>query len=250
MSQTVQRAIDILEFCSVRPRTLLEIADMIGVHRTTALRLVQTLAGGGLIRRDERGLYGVGFRLAALADSALRQFDLRTMVHPFIVDLSDRVGQTVQFAVPDGDAVVYVDKIEPADSIHLDTRIGGQVVVQTAGVSKALLAFMDPEQRDRIVDGITFRPFTSSSITSREEFLRRLDEVRDTGWAYDDGEYEEISNCIAAPVWNHAGTAAGAISITAIKSQRDLTRLRELLPDLLETARAVSESLGWSPTAS
>lgn len=245
MAQTVQRAIDILEFCSIKPRTLKEISEMCGVHRTTALRLLQTLEPSGFVRKNERGLYGVGFRMAALAESALQQFDLRSLVHHHIVELSERVGQTIQFAVPQNTRIVYVDKIEPPNSIHLDTRIGGYVVVQTAGVSKAILAHMPPGQVDRILEAVTFERFTDTTLTSRAAFDARLEEVRAQGWAYDDGEYEAISNCVAAPVWNYAGKVAGAISITALKSQLDITGLRELLPALLTTTSAISRDLGY-----
>ncbi|WP_409464981.1 IclR family transcriptional regulator [Amycolatopsis sp. GA6-003] len=244
MAQTVQRAIDILEFCSVRPRTLAEISEMCGVHRTTALRLLQTLEGAGFVRKDERGRYGVGFRLAALSESALAQFDLRTLVHRHIVDLSERVGQTVQFAVRQRDRIVYVDKIEPVGSIHLDTRIGGYVVVHTAGVSKAILAHLPRQEAAAILDHATFESFTGNTLTTREALEERLAEVRRQGWAYDDGEYETISNCIAAPVWDYTGEVAGAISITSIKTQADIDELRRLLPELLTTTQAVSRDLG------
>lgn len=246
MTQTVQRAIDILEFCSERPRRLREIAEAFDVHRTTALRLIHTLEAGGFVRRDERGLYGVGFRLAALADSALRQFDLRTVVHPHLVELSERVGQTVQFAVPQGDHIVYVDKVEPPSSIRLDTRIGGRVVVQTAGVSKAILAFIEEEARNAILSRADFRRYTDTTLMTREALEARLDEVRATGWSYDNGEYEEISNCVAAPVRDYSGSVAGAISITALRTQFDIESLKGLLPELLETTNAVSRALGHS----
>jgi len=245
VSQTVSRAIEVLEFCSERPRELLEIAQLWDVHRTTALRLVQTLEAGGFVRKDDRGRYGVGFRLAALAESALEQFDLRTVVHPHIVDLSERVRQTVQFAVQQGSRIVYVDKIEPYNSIRLNTRIGGYVVVHTAGVSKAILANLAPTQRDRILNELTFEKFTDTTLTSRAAFEQRLETVKETGWAYDDGEYESISNCIAAPVWDHAGRVAGGISITALKAQTDLVALEDLLPDLLDTTTTISRELGW-----
>jgi DNA-binding IclR family transcriptional regulator len=245
----VSRAIDVLEFCSERPRELREIAERFGVHRTTAFRLIQALAAGGFIRKDDRGLYGVGFRLAALAESALWQFDLRTVVHPHIVELSERVGQTVQFAVPQGSRIVYVDKIEPPNSIHLDTRIGGFVVVHTAGVSKAIIANLPPDKRDEFLADVTFEKFTEMTITSREAFDDRLEAVRANGWAFDDGEYEAISNCIAAPVWDHAGKAAGGISITTLKPQADLPELKKLLPTLLETTSAISAELGWRAPA-
>lgn len=249
MSQTVQRAIDILEFCAQRPRTLREIGEHFEVHRTTALRLLQTLESGGFVRRDDQGRYGVGFRLAALAESALDQFDLRSVVHPHIVDLSERVGQTVQFAVPQGDHVVYVDKVEPPSAIRLDTRIGGNTVVHTAGVSKAILAYLPESKRERIIGATTFTPYTPSTLRSADALRARLDEVRRTGWAYDDGEYEELSNCVAAPVWDHAGDVVGAISITALKTKLDLDGLCALLPELLATTTTISGSLGHLPAS-
>ncbi len=85
------------------PRDVREIAAQLGVHRTTALRMLQTLTAAGFVRRYDSGSYGVGFRLAGLAQAAFDQFDLRTVVHPYIVALSERTGQTIQFAVPQGD---------------------------------------------------------------------------------------------------------------------------------------------------
>lgn len=245
MSQTVGRAIDILEFCSDRPRDLKEIADTLGVHRTTAMRLVQTLIAAGFLRKDETGRFGVGFRLAGLAQSALEQFDLRSLVHPHILQLSERVGHTVQFAVPEASHLVYVDKIEPPNSITLNTRIGGFVVVHTAGVSKAILAYLPSQERNQILDHATFERFTNNTITDRETFMHVLDDVREQGWAADRGEYESFSNCIAAPVLSHTGTVAGAISITAFKERADLEALKLLLPELLETTHSISRELGW-----
>lgn len=245
MSQTVSRAIEIVEFCSIQPREVREIAEMLQVHRSTALRLVHTLAAGGFVRKDQRGRYGVGFRLAGLAQAALDQFDLRSVVHPHIADLSQRVGQTVQFAVPQGSHIIYVDKIEPANSIVLNTKIGGFVVVNTAGVSKAILANLPADQRNAIMANATYEKYTPTTLTSPAALAERLEQTRQQGWAEDDGEYDTSSNCIAAPVWDHASNVAGAISITSFRERLDLTDLRKLLPELLETTAAISSELGW-----
>ncbi|GAT74262.1 IclR family transcriptional regulator [Microbacterium hydrocarbonoxydans] len=249
MSQTVGRAISILEFCSTRPRELREIAAALEVHRTTALRTLQTLEAAGFVRKDDQGRYGVGFRLAGLAQAALSQFDLRTVVHPHLVCLSESTGQTIQFAVPQGDRLVYVDKVEPVQAISLNTTIGGYVVTHTAGVSKAILANMEPEPRERILAGVEFERYTKNTITGIDEFRARLDQVKERGWATDDGEYDIISNCIAAAVWDHSGTVAGAISITAFREKADLEALEEFLPELLRTTNDISLELGWRPAA-
>lgn len=248
VAQTVSRAIDILEFCSARPRSLREVAEHLGVHRTTVSRMVQTLSDAGFLRKDgERG-YGPGFRLAGLAQAALENFDLRSVVHPHIVRLSTRLGFTVQFAVPQAPNMLYVDKVEPPNAITLRTTIGGFVVVHTAGVSKAILANLPAPERNEILATATFERFTENTIASREDFDRVLAEVRERGWSADRGEYELFSNCIAAPVWDHSGQVAGAISITAFREIADVDALLERLPDLLATTAAISKELGWRPT--
>jgi DNA-binding IclR family transcriptional regulator len=247
--QSVDRAIEVVELCSQRPRTLGELAEALGVHRTTALRLVQSLSTAGFLRKDDSGRLGVGFRLAGLAQSALAQFDLRSVVHPHIVALSERVGHTIQFAVPDGNRLLYIDKIEPPNSITLNTRIGGDVVVNTAGVSKAILAALSPARRDAILTNASWQRYTENTITTAQAMRNRLDQVRQQGWATDEGEYETFSNCVAAPVWGPTGEVAGAISITAFREKADIAALKGLVPTLLTTTAAISRDLGWREPA-
>lgn len=246
MSQTVRRAIAILEKCSERPSTIHELAAHLGTHRTTALRLVQTLEDTGFVRAVGEGRYGVGFRLAGLASRAVDQFDLRSVVHPHLQQLSDDVGFTVQLAVPQKDRLVYVDKIEPPSSITLNTRIGGDVVVHTAGVSKAILAYLPHEQRDAIIARSTFERFTDRTLHGPAELLEVLEVTKGRGWSSDDGEYEKFSNCIAAPIFGAQGEIVGAVSVTAFTHHATVDELRELLPRLLGTTRAISRELGAS----
>ncbi len=250
MSSTVFRAVQILELCSAEPQTAAEIAASLGVHRTTALRTLLTLQEAGLIRQTEPGKFGTGFRLAALAKSAMAHFDLRGLAHPHLQQLSTLLGLTVQFAVPDGSRIRYVDKIEPRDSIVLNTEIGGEVVVSTAGVAKAILAFLPSSRRHEILSRAEFPAYTERSITHREDYERVLTGVQERGWSYDDGEYDDLSNCIAAPVFDHGGDVAGAVSITAFRTRLDLAALEKSLPELVETTSAISHDLGWRDQAS
>jgi len=110
----------------------------------------------------------------------------------------------------------------------------------------AILAFLAPKDVSRILTNATFERFTEHSITSRDAFIAVLAEVRANGWACDRGEYETISNCIAAPVWDYSNRVVGAISITAFREVADIQRLLEFLPTLIETTTAVSKELGWN----
>jgi DNA-binding IclR family transcriptional regulator len=247
MSQTVQRAIAILEYVSGRPRSLGEVADHLGVHRSTALRLLQTLTEGGLARRGPDGRYGVGYRLAGLAARAKDQFDLRTVAHPYLVALKDRWGHTVHLAALDGRNIVYVDKVESAGSVRLYSQIGKPVLLHTAGVSKAILAHLPRRHALALLEGYSYDAFTPTTITSREALLAELDRTAERGWASDDGEFESFINCIASPVRAETGAVVGAVSITALRAQADLVQLHDALPDLLATTTTISKELGWVP---
>lgn len=247
MSQTVQRAISILEFIAQRPRTAAELATHLNVHRTTAQRLAQALQDGGLVRRQPDGLYGVGFRLTGLAARALEQFDLGAVARPFLNELERTCDQTIHLAALDNATIVYVDKIEPTNSVRMRSQIGDTVCLHTAGVSKAILAYQPEERLNRLLADHTFERATETTITSREGFLAELAHVRERGWATDNGELEDYVNCIAAPVRGTDGDVVAAVSVTALRARADLETLRTFLPDLLDAVNGISRELGWRP---
>lgn len=247
MSQTVQRAISILEFIAKRPRTATELAAHLNVHRTTAQRLAQALQDGGLVRRQPDGLYGVGFRLTGLAAHALEQFDLGAVARPLLNDLERVCDQTIHLAALEDSTIVYVDKIEPTNSVRMRSQIGDTVCLHTAGVSKAILAFQSDERLDEMLADYVFERATETTITSRSAFVAELAQVRERGWATDDGELEDYVNCIAAPVRGSDGVVVAAVSVTALRARADLAALRTFLPDLIDTTESISRELGWRP---
>lgn len=247
MSQSIQRAIEILEYVSVRPRTQSDVAAHFNVHRSTALRTLQTLTESGLTRRREDGRYCVGYRLAGLANLALEQFDLANIAHPHLQDLGRRCGHTVHLAVVQGQSIVYADKIEQPGMVRLYSQIGHPVTVHTSGVSKAILAYSNPRMVANALETADFVRYTPTTITSREAFLRELSLIPEQGYAVDDGEYEEFINCVAMPLRGATDEVVGAVSITALKARATLPDLVQLLPALTATTTTISKELGWRP---
>ncbi|WP_043262725.1 IclR family transcriptional regulator [Streptomyces sp. CT34] len=245
MSQSVERAIRILELLSEGPQHPAAVAEQFGVHRTTALRLLQDLCDGGLARRREDGTFAVGYRLAGLAQAALEQFDLRAIAHPFLVDLGRQLQLTVHIATLENGRVIYADKVEPQTGVRLYSQIGKPVLLHTSGVGKAILAYLRNEERELMLDGYRYQRFTDSTVTSAA-FRAQLEEVRARGWAEDDGEYEHFINCVAVPVRDGTGRVRSALSVTALKAQTDLAGLHGRLPVIRKTAQAVSRALGWT----
>ncbi|MDQ0379470.1 IclR family transcriptional regulator [Amycolatopsis thermophila] len=243
MSQTVARAIDIVAFVSRRHRTLGEIADHLGVHKSTALRILQTLEDGGFVRRVPDNRYAMGFQLIAYGQLALDQVEARALARPVLQELSEQSGHTVHFAELAGDRVVYVDKIDGRGSVAMGSRIGLPAITHTAGVAKAILAHRP--DRSRWLSTCDFQRFTPTTITSRDALEAELDRVRERGWAEDDGEHEDYLNCVALPVFDARGQVTHSLSVTALKTVAPLDELRAHLDEYRTAAHRVSRALGW-----
>jgi len=245
MSQSVDRALTIVSLCAEHPRTLGELAAHLDVHRSTVLRLLQTMERRGFMRRGGDATWQVGLTLTGVALTALDALELRGVAQPHLRALSREFGHTVHLAELTGSDIVYVDKIEGRGAVRMQSRIGAPVIVHTAAVAKAILASSEPGVRDELLRGATFERHTDTTITDRDAYLTVLEAVRGRGWAEDDGEWESYLSCVAVPVFDHSGSARGALSVTALRDIEPLDQLRDRIPRIAEAAREISRQMGW-----
>jgi len=245
MSQTVQRAIDIIEDIAAGPKTVAEVSQHLGVSKSTAFRLLQTLNEGGFAYRNEEGRWTVGNRLISIAEQALNSFDLRAVATPHLRRLEQICGHTIHLAqLVDGE-VFYIDKVEGRDSVQMYSRIGKKVEAHASGIGKAILAFVEEPLHENLLSELVFQRHSPTTITDRAAFRQELSEIRARGWASDDGEFEELINCVAAPVRTADGKVRAALSVTALKVVAPLETLEKLVPELIKTAEDISRDAGW-----
>ena len=228
MSQSVIRAARIIDAIAADPRTVAELAEAFGLHRSTMFRELQALEEVGWVRRRGNGRYSLGTRLAALSKEALDSLDLREAGAEHVRRLQRRTGNTVHLAALMDRSIVYVDKAEDASGVRMYSRIGKAVIPYCSAVGKAILADLGPAGRDAVLDGVTWQRFTEHTITTRDAL---------------DREFEPYVNCVAVPIRTSLGVV-GAISLTAIRVVADLDRLKTYLPALRETADLIARELG------
>ena len=259
MSQTVDRALTILASLADGPVSLEEAADRLGVHKSTAMRLLHTLEEHGFAHRQDDHRYRLGGRLLSLAQLALEGFDIRRVASPYLVALNERYGHTVHLAVLEDGEVIYVDKVEsrypvpPHCWLGGASRIGRLAAPTASAAAKVLLADLPDETRRSHLATLDFPARTARSIRGPQEYLAELDTVRAQGWAQDRGEFDETVNAVAVPIrgLDDRVIAACSISAPAVPSSgpHEVSPvLQELLPELLCTAEAISLAYGGKPT--
>ncbi|MFD8219301.1 IclR family transcriptional regulator [Streptomyces sp. NPDC007896] len=249
MSQTVDRALSILPLLAEGPADLGQVADRLGVHKSTALRLLRTLHEHGLVYRQSDQRYRLGARLFALAQEAVENLDVREIAHPHLVRLNETCGHTVHLAVYEENEVLYIDKVESRYPVRMYSRIGKPVAITVAAVAKLLLADLPEPERRAVADKLDYPMYTARSTPNAPAFLKELATVREQGWATDLGGHEESINCVAAPIRGADGRVVAAMSVSAPNVVVTADELLTLLPLVRRTADAISHEYSGKPPA-
>jgi DNA-binding IclR family transcriptional regulator len=215
--QSLARAFGIMEEVA-RSRdgiSLAELSKRVGLHNSTTFHLVRTMVSLGYIRQikdDKR--YRIGRPLFALAASALDEIEMVSLATPVLEDLSRETGESGHFAVRMGDSVVVIARTAAPGAFQLTERVGVVRPAHCTALGKVILAALRPDQLDRFLGRIELTAVTPKSITELGALKADIDEVRSSGLAFDDGEFNPEVRCVAVPVKDFTGQVIGAIGIS------------------------------------
>ncbi len=241
MSQSLERALLLLDELGTGPRRLGDLATGLDIHKSTALRLLQVLERHGYVRREgESPVFSLGLRIVELSSLLLERLDARQVARPHLERLASVTGETVHLAVREGSHVVYLDKVESSHPVRMYSRVGLHAPVHCTGVGKVLLAFTDPA----IWPHMSLDRYTPQTITLWDDLVASAEEIVRQGWGRDEREHEESIRCIAAPVFDSSESVAAAISVSVPTSRMGVKELRSHVPHLLATASDISAHLG------
>jgi IclR family transcriptional regulator, acetate operon repressor len=219
--------------------SLRELAWRAELPMTTTHRIVGDLVEAGLLDRADDG-YRLGVRLFELGQLVPGQRRLADVALPYLQDLREQTGLTVNLAVPDEGQVVYVVKLPQRGIKVPHSRIGGRLPMHCTGLGKAMLAFSEPELLEVSLSSAPRRLRGGVRSGTPAQLRRELAEVTRTRIAFDNEESEPGLFCAASPVFGPAGLI-GALSVTGATQRR---QTRHLAPAVIAVAMAVSRAMG------
>jgi DNA-binding IclR family transcriptional regulator len=215
--QSLGRAFGILEEIA-RHREgigLAELSKLVGLHNSTTFHLAKTLVSLGYLRQEKDSKrYRVGRPLFALAASALDEIEMVNVATPILEELSRQTGESSHFAVRMGDTVVVIARTSGPGAFQLTDRVGVVRPAHCTALGKIILASLRPDQLNRFLERVELKPSTNKSITDIPVLMREITEIRRTGIAFDDGEFNPEVRCVAVPVTDFTGQVVGALGIS------------------------------------
>jgi IclR family transcriptional regulator, acetate operon repressor len=239
--QSIARAMSLLETVA-RHQTglgLSQIAAETGLPLPTIHRLVRTLVELGYLRQEPSRAYALGPRLLLLTESS--QSMLNGIARPHLAALVDRLGETANLAILDGDRAAYLAQVPSRHPMRMFTEVGRRVMLHCTGVGKALAATLPPDDVRAILERAGMPARTDSTITDPDALLEQLAWTREHGYALDDGEQEVGVRCVAVDVPGGAVRLALSVSGPAARMSDEL--VQQAVPLLQRAAASLAEDL-------
>jgi IclR family transcriptional regulator, pca regulon regulatory protein len=244
--QTLERGLAVLmAFSHAGPRlTVSEAARLASVPVPTVRRILLTLEHLGYVR-GEANRFSLTPKVLAIGYSYLSSVNLTGVAHPLMESLTDRIGLSTSLATLDGTEVVYIDRVQRRRITSILLAVGTRLPAHATSMGHVLLADLGADELDEYLVATSMDSLTHHTLTDAATLRARLTQVRERGWDIVDQELEIGRRSAAAPVRDATGQVIAALSASCGIGDLSVDEIRgRLVPQLQETAQAISEALG------
>lgn len=186
-----------------------ELVERVHLSRPTVYRILRALMDEDFVRQVGPGRFAIGPAFLVIAGSTYG--GLRHDLRPFMKDLSNEIGETIDLAMLDAGEALFVDQFVAVRGLRVVAHMGARLPLHCTASGKALLAVLEPGEIDRELPR-KLQGYTPNTVTDRAALLRALDDIRRTGVAYDHEEYVMGVCAVATPVHDAVG-AVGALTV-------------------------------------
>ncbi len=247
--QTLDRALNILELLAVQKSGLgvTEIGLKVGLHKSTAFRLLNALAERGYIEKDsDNGTYKIGMKVVEISSIHLNSIELKTEAAPSLRTLAAISTQPVHLATLMGSEVVYIEKVDTLSSIRMYSNIGKRIPAHCTGVGRALYLDASESELTEAFKGYNFVGYTKHTVSNLRDFINQMKGFKELGYVIDNEEHEIGIRCIAAPIRDYRGRIIASVSTSGTKAIISKESDSTLIPKVLDCAREISKRMGYN----
>lgn len=214
-----------------------DITKRCGIHKSTASRLLMTLAHCGYAeKKADSGRYVIGPSLIRIVSRLPLNPPLRDIAKPYIKQLVDQTGETVHMAVHYQGRALYIEQLDSPKALRVSTSVGTLAPLHCTALGKILLAYGGIDSKEKL------EQFTPRTMTNKAALTAHIDQVKKKGYAIDDEEFQSDVRCIAVPIFDKERFLC-AIGISGPSSRLRLDNLDGFIKSILDVSKALSENI-------
>jgi DNA-binding IclR family transcriptional regulator len=222
--------------------SLTEICARIGIHKSKAYSILETLQEHGLIQRNSEGKgYSLGPGLITLSRKVLDNFNISQLAEPFIKKLAEKAGGTATLGMIVKDKAFVVSKYEGGEDVGVTIRVGHQFPLTYGSHGKAIAAYLTKKELDDLLKKPKLYFHGNPENFDKAKFLKEIKQCLNDGYALDIGEVQSGLNTASAAVIGPGGSPIGYIALIGLFS---VENIRKYGPMVAEAGKSLSQKLG------
>ena len=240
--KSLEKALTVLEcFNSLTPELgIAQIAEKLQLNKSNVHNIISTFEKKGYLERDkESKRYRLGLKLLEYTYIINKNLSYQNTAYDIISYVAKELSFITYFAVPQKDRIFYLNSAYPPGKTVLSSYriiIGETAPYYCTSLGKAMLAFMDKSDIDRILK-LPRKRFTANTIVDEKLLYAELKKIYECGYSIDNGEHETGIKCMGVPILSCAGKVVGAISISGAALNFDENEIHRYLQVLTTATR-------------
>ncbi len=211
--QSIERAFAVLGALGDGPIGVTEVAARVGLPKSTAARMLASLAGEGAVEQvPGESRYRLGARIVSLAAGVVPTRSIIALARPVLIDLASTTGEAAGLSVADGFVVHYVDQVETAHQVLVRDWTGTRLPMHAVSSGQVFLAHLAPSSVDRLLAHPVER-YTPRTVVEPARLRDKLRQIQIEGYAWTQDEFAEGLNSVAAPITDAVGEVTAAVHV-------------------------------------
>lgn len=239
-----ERVIQVLNLISQNPKglTFTEISNDTGIPKGTLSPILQTLVDYKLVHLEDINLkYKIGSKAFKIGSVFIEDIDVVDEIKKEMEEVVKKCDEICQLGTLDDTSVLYLAKVEPAQCIKFESKVGRSVPAYAAALGRCLLInFTDKEIKKMY--GKKLEPLTDNTVTDIDELLKEVDTVRKTGVSFEWKESNDQIMCVAVPI-KYENKAIFSLSVSVPVYRADQDKLKLIEEVLVETRTAIEKRI-------
>jgi DNA-binding IclR family transcriptional regulator len=244
MEKTLIKGLRVLEAVarSEKPCGVSELAAEIGITKSNAFRMLQTLVAAKYVRHDaENGLYSASPRLFEFGMMIGARMDVRSVAKPVLTSVVEQTGENTSIGILDERDVLYIDRVDSPNPVRAIVRNGERLPAYTSSCGKVLLAWSPDDFVDTFAGHLV--KHTDKTITNLDALKAELRRIRELGYSLTRGEWHVEISSVAAPIMDRSGKCVAALMVSGPTVRFSPEKTDQFIAAVQWGAREIAEQL-------
>lgn len=246
--QVIERMMSLLDALASHgtPINLKQLALETRLHPSTAHRILNVMVRNRVVDRVEPGTYRLGMRLLELGTLVRSRISIRQEALPYMQQLHQQLGETVNLSVRHDDEVIYVERTSSdTQMMRVVQIIGARAPLHITAVGKIFLAADGPAKCLEYARRTGLPKFTDNTHTDQAALLKEIERARQLGYAFDNEEAEKGVSCVGAGIYNDDGQLIAGLSVSAPSERFN----QAWAPQVKQMAERIARAIGYQAGA-